>query len=157
MECLHNFWGRSLSFQAWEDLLKFDTTAGYSYILQTAFSDLQRNWWGTTPFLCSTVYSLPAIGRTRTLVGWCGILSVINTDGSIPTLKTLPGKPMWPEGSGVQTMHLHSGIRYRQHLALITSYITICCSALITAGTKLWKWEFAVFDLSSFQIQYQKL
>jgi len=43
-------------------------------------------------FLCSTVCSLPVISLTRTLVGWSDVRSLINTDGSIPALKTLPGK-----------------------------------------------------------------
>jgi len=42
-------------------------------------------------FVCSTVYLFPVISRTRTLVGWTDILSLINTSGSIPTVKTLPG------------------------------------------------------------------
>ena len=43
-------------------------------------------------FLCSTVYLLPVISKTWMLVGWCGILSLTNTDGSIPVFKTLSGK-----------------------------------------------------------------
>ena len=43
-------------------------------------------------FLCSTVYSLPVISLTWTLAGWNDVCSLINTDGSIPALKTLPGK-----------------------------------------------------------------
>ena len=43
-------------------------------------------------FLCSTVYSLPVINWTRMLVGWSDVHSLINTDSSIPALKTLPGK-----------------------------------------------------------------
>jgi len=43
-------------------------------------------------FLCSTVYLLPVINWTRTLVGWSDVRSLINTDGGIPALKTLPGK-----------------------------------------------------------------
>jgi len=43
-------------------------------------------------FLCSTVYSLPVIGVTWTLVGWSDVRSLISTDSSIPALKTLPGK-----------------------------------------------------------------
>ena len=62
------------------------------YIQQTSFSDLQCNWSGTTPFLCSTVYSLPGVGRTWTLVDWHGILSLINNDGGTPTPNTLSGK-----------------------------------------------------------------
>ena len=42
-------------------------------------------------FLCSTVYLFPVISRTRTLVGWIDVLSLINTTGSIQTVKTLPG------------------------------------------------------------------
>ena len=42
-------------------------------------------------FWCSTVYSLPVISRTRTLIGWTDVLSLINTTGSILTVKTLPG------------------------------------------------------------------
>jgi len=42
-------------------------------------------------FLCSTVYLLPVISWTRTLIGWTDVLSLINTCGSIPTIKTLPG------------------------------------------------------------------
>ena len=38
------------------------------------------------------LYSLPAISLTQTLVGWSDVFSLINTDGSIPALKTLPGK-----------------------------------------------------------------
>jgi len=41
--------------------------------------------------LCSTVYLLAVISRTRTLIGWTDVLSLINTYGSIPTVKTLPG------------------------------------------------------------------
>ena len=50
---------------------------------------------GTIPIskaLCFTVYSLPLISRTGILVGWTGGLSLINTNGSIPALKTLLGK-----------------------------------------------------------------
>ena len=43
-------------------------------------------------FLYSTVYSLPVISLTRMRVGSSDFLSLINTDGSIPVLKTLPGK-----------------------------------------------------------------
>ena len=43
-------------------------------------------------FLCSTVYSLPVINQTWMLVGWSDVHSLINTDGGIPALKTLPGK-----------------------------------------------------------------
>jgi len=43
-------------------------------------------------FLCSTIYSLPVINRTRMLVGWSDVCSLINTDDSIPVLKMLPGK-----------------------------------------------------------------
>ena len=40
-------------------------------ILRTVFSDLQHDWSGTTIFKIqhSTIYSLPVISRTRTLVG----------------------------------------------------------------------------------------
>ena len=43
-------------------------------------------------FLCSIVYSLPVISLTRTLVGWSDVRFLINTDGSISVLKTLPSK-----------------------------------------------------------------
>ena len=38
------------------------------------------------------VYLLPVISRTWMLVDWCGILSLINIDGSIPVLQILSGK-----------------------------------------------------------------
>jgi len=37
-------------------------------------------------------YSLPVISLTWTLVCWSDVRSLINTDGSIPAPKTLPGK-----------------------------------------------------------------
>jgi len=57
-------------------------------------------------YVLATVYSLPVISPTRTLVGWSDVRSLINTDGSIPALKTLQGKvfpdPSSRVGSGVQ-------------------------------------------------------
>ena len=64
------------------------------WIQQTPLSDLQHDWSFTTPIFkisTSTVYLLPVISRTQTLIGWTDVLSLINTCGSIPTVKTPPG------------------------------------------------------------------
>ena len=60
-------------------------------------------------FLCFTVYYLfPVISRTRMLVGWSCILSLINTDCTIPGHFRARFSPRLfltqPEGSGVQTI-----------------------------------------------------
>ena len=56
------------------------------------------------------IYSLPVISGTRILVGWCGVLSLIDTDGTIPVLKTLLGDQkglrswlsrVWPMPQGI--------------------------------------------------------
>ena len=62
------------------------------WIQQTPLSDIQHDWSFTTPiFKISTIYLLPAISQTWTLIGWTDVLSLINTCGSIPTVKTLLG------------------------------------------------------------------
>jgi len=71
--------------------------AGMPRFLNSAnfpLSDLQCDWSGTTisKFQCSTIYLLPVVSLSQTLVGWSDVLSLINTDGSILSLKTLPGK-----------------------------------------------------------------
>ena len=78
-------------------------------------------------FLCSTVYSLPVISLTRTLVGWSDVPSLINAHGSIPALKTLPGKVFpqtLPRGLG-----LGSRLGWVGHTCLV-NYIdlTFLCS-----------------------------
>jgi len=50
----------------------------------------------SSKFLFDHIY--PFI-TTWTLVGWCGVLSLINTDSSIPALKTLPGQGFSPDPS----------------------------------------------------------
>ena len=56
------------------------------------------------------IYSLPVISGTWILVGWCGVLSLIDTDSKIPVLKTLPGgqkglrswlSRVWPMPQGI--------------------------------------------------------
>jgi len=42
-------------------------------------------------FLCIQYICFLSFSRTRTLIGWTGVLSLINTCGSIPTVKTLLG------------------------------------------------------------------
>ena len=89
-------------------------------------SDLQRDWSGTTPILCSTLYLLPVIILTQTLVGWSDVGSLINTDSSIPALKTLPGK-LFP-----QTLPHGLGLGSRLILVLVLEPSAWCWSVLPT-------------------------
>ena len=89
--------------------------------MRNSLSNLQCDWSGTTLIFkisISTIYSLPVISRTRMLVDACGILSLINTDGSIPALKTLQGKifhqtlhraarRFWIQTTVLPTVHQH--------------------------------------------------
>ena len=54
-------------------------------------SDLQHDWSGTTPIFKISMFYRIFASRTRTLIGWTDVLSLINTSDSIPTVKTLPG------------------------------------------------------------------
>ena len=41
---------------------------------------------------CSTIYSLPVISRTQTLVGWSGGLPLVNTDGKHSSAQDASGQ-----------------------------------------------------------------
>jgi len=56
--------------------------------VMSQFFQTQIQLW-FSKFQC---YPLPVITLTQTLVGWSDILSLINTNSSIPALKTLLGK-----------------------------------------------------------------
>jgi len=77
-------------------------------------------------FLCSTVYSLPIINWTWMLVGWSDVRSLINTDSSIPALKTLPGE-VFP-----QTLPRRLGLGSRLYVILRVCWcLEVYSSALL--------------------------
>ena len=70
---------------------------------------LQHDWSFTTPiFKISMFYPIfPVISRTRTLIGWTHVLSLINTCGSILTVKTLLGVGIFQTLPAGLIFHFH--------------------------------------------------
>jgi len=102
LEC-HGFWIQQISH--------FKSSTAIGQILQQ-FSK----------YLCSTVYPLPVISLTETLVGWSD-LTLINTVSCIQVLKTLLGKVFQtlPHGLGLGSRLSHSMVK--QGGLILCSYI----------------------------------
>ena len=80
--------GNNLAWKCLAGMLRFLNLANILFQIFNAIGQVLLQF---SKFLCSTVLHT-VISLTRTLVGWSDGPSLLNTDGSIPALKTLPGE-----------------------------------------------------------------
>ena len=92
---------------------------------------IQRDWTVLlqySKFQCSTIFSLSVISKTQTLVGLCAFRSLINTNDSIPALKTLCAR-FSPDSSSCDQKGLGARLDTNDQFMCCPSYLCLNCTS----------------------------